>query len=167
MSVNHPIPMLMLALACVGCGPSASTPENPPEVESWLLGAFSRQKPPLFTMDHTIQRITFNADHTAFSQTIVLSDQSSNERLRIWEARSDEEVAVPMNPDETASKEYLVSPGEDCNTIELRIVSNTDIISDPAPWSRGEVCVREEAPDGHSSYELYWCDEPPPECDEP
>jgi len=166
MSVNYHIHLLLGALACIGCGPSASRPDDPPEVESWLLGAFSSQKPPKFTMYHTIQRITFDADHTAFSQTLVVTGGSSDERLRTWEARTDEEVAVLFAEPMTGIKEFLVNPGEDCNTIEIQIVSQNGATSGGGRWYRGEVCVREQAPDAPGHYELAWCDEPPPPCDD-
>ncbi len=166
MSVNRRIHLLLAALGCVGCGPTARSPSDSLEVENWLLGTFSSQEPPKFTMSDYVLRMTFEADGTVSSQAVGHTGRSVDEALRMWEARSDDEVEVFANEEESFQG-FLVSRGEDCNTIEVRKVTSNGSVFSPGPWYRGEVCVREEAPDSHSAYELYWCDEPPPECDEP
>jgi len=160
---------VLVFVAC-GCGPSADGAS--PSDASWLLGVYSLQAPTTpggqeSAENNDVDRYTFEEAGAGVRQKIS-GTRVVDEFVLTWELKSVEEAFAHLVPyDEANDDSYIIRPGLDCNTIELTYVHPNGGTLGPAPLYRGEVCARAPDPETHAYFERYWCDEPPPPCEDP
>lgn len=152
-------------LACA-CGPRAGNAS--PTDATWLVGVYSLQAPTTTeAADSLVDRYTFEEDGAAVRQKISF-ERVTGETSLTWELATAEAAFVypaPFNEDEDVS--YSLRPGADCNTLAFTYLEPNGATLGPASLYRGEVCARAPDPEVPSYYERYWCDEPPPPCEDP
>ena len=153
-------------LACA-CGPRAGNAS--PTDATWLVGVYSLQAPTTTeAADSLVDRYTFEEDGAAVRQKISF-ERVAGESSLTWELETAEEAAVyPVPFDEDADTWYSIRPGAGCNTLEFTYMRPSGNPLGPATLHRGEVCARQPDPKAFPTYfERYWCDEPPPPCEDP
>lgn len=152
-----------LLVATLACGPEA--PVDP----DWMLGLYSREYPG--QLDHNVNSGrhyeirsdgTFVVTGTHRCGTVELPRENHT-----WKRVADDAIEVQFTGSAEERLPWRITPGADCNEILVQQSTETDSYP-PSPIVRGAVCVRPEqgCTEGECFCETYWCDEPPPACDD-
>jgi hypothetical protein len=158
---------LLLALAVTACEPEV-------EVEStsdWMLGTFSNTYPRNSTIGLTsVGHYEFRADGTLRVIALTGCEANSEEPIHeyTWRRAGDSRVIVDVAAPETPSVQaWIVTQGEDCNTLQVDEVQDGQLRDGPTLW-RGALCMKTLPPCGSvecPSCETVWCDEAPAACE--
>jgi len=159
---------IVAALAVLGCACGPRAGDDSQTDAAWLIGVYSLQAPTTDAADSIVTRYVFEAGGAAAKHSVSF-DRIVEERPLTWVlAGSDREAHVYPDPySENEDLWYKVRPGADCNTLEFTHMYPSGGMQGPAPLYRGEVCARQPDPEGFpTNFERYWCNEPPPPCDD-
>jgi hypothetical protein len=156
----------MLALAVSGCS------KVDVERSGWVLGTFSDTPANYSSLALLgVTQYEFREDGT-LALSAVGCGGAPKELIREYQWRTDGDLRVIVEipaPENTVFQEWVVTQGEECNTLQIDQIQDGRSISGPLLW-RGAVCMSKLPPceAGHecASCTTVWCDEPPPDCEE-
>jgi len=161
--------LLVLTIAVAGCGEEVVKPEGSSD---WMLGIFSNRN----VRDSTngiasVGHYEFREDGTLAEVAITHCEENREELLHEyeWSHAGDSLVIVDDPKPESDIDQWLVRPGEACNTLQVDEVQGGQAYPGFTLW-RGAVCMKALPPCGEAiecpSCETVWCDELPLPCDE-
>jgi hypothetical protein len=105
---------------------------------------------------------------------VMYAEEPSRVRDRLiheytWRRAGDSQVVVDIPaPENSFVQAWIITPGEDCNTLQVDEVQDGQSRGGPTLW-RGALCMKKLPPCDSvecPSCETVWCDEPPAACEE-